>query len=91
VASSTNRSLDSMTRQSPGTLLPADRTTMSSGTICSSGTSTEAPPRSTAALVCTVTSSLATALAAPCSCQNPNSPLTRTMATIIPPSAWSPR
>ena len=34
---------------------------------------------------------LATALAAPCSCQKPNSPLARTMTMMITPSEWSPR
>jgi len=51
MASSTNRSLDSRSSPSPGTISPAFRMTTSPGTISSTGLSLELPSRRTAALI----------------------------------------
>ena len=88
-ASSTNRSRASSSRQSPGMMFPAARRTTSPGTTCSTGTSTSAPSRRTVAFTWTMASSLATASAAPFSCQKPRKPLTATMTRMMMASGAS--
>ena len=55
------------------------------------GTSISWPSRKTLALVVTIASNFCNALAALCSCQNPNSPLIRTITRMITASVGSRR
>ena len=89
VASSTNKSLDSIIRQSPGIISPPLRIITSPGTISSTGISFWLPSRSTIAFICTIASNFSIALAAPRSCQNPRRPLMKTIARIMNTSTGS--
>ena len=70
---------------------PADTKITSPGTTFSAGTSISWPSRKTLALVVTIANSFFNALAALCSCQNPNRPLIRTMTRMITASVGSCR
>ena len=91
VASSAKRSFASSSRQSPGMMSPASNMTTSPGTTSSTWTSTGLPLRMTRASIWTMARSLATALLAPRSCQNPSRPLTATMLRMMMESVRSPR
>ena len=90
-ASSIFSESDSRRTQSAGTTAPAFRITTSPGTSSSTGTNTCLPSRSTVVLILTTSRSFATASLAPRSCQNPRSPLIRTMVRIIMASTVSLR
>jgi hypothetical protein len=65
-------------RKRRSSTLKLSRTTISPGTISSTGISLALPSRSTAAVIRTMESNFSTALLAPRSCQNPRRPLART-------------
>ena len=88
-ASLTNSSRASSSRPSPGMIAPAESSATSPGTISASGTIASAPSRNTRAFVSTSARNFATASVALYSCQNPSTPLTRTIARIKVASVWS--
>lgn len=91
MASSTKRSLDSSSRQSPGIESPAFRMMISPGTTFATGISIGTVSLMTVAVTRIIDNSFKTALEAPRSCQNPSAPLKNTMVRMIPVSTVSPR
>ncbi len=90
-ASSTNNSLDSKIKLSPGITSPADKTTTSPGTTSSTVISFFCPSRKTSQWSCTIFSNSFTASAAPFSCQKPRKLLINTMVKMMMVSATSPK
>ena len=83
IASSANTSFASRSRQSPGTISPAFRITISPGTTSSIWISWFLPLRNTSTLICTMANNFATAFEALYSCQKPSNPLIITIEKMI--------
>lgn len=79
----TKRSLDSKITQSDGILSPADKTTMSPGTISSEGIFLLVLSRMTVDVILTISNSFFTAFVARCSWKNPNMLLMIIMTNMI--------